>query len=362
MLVNSRRLSPTLQALLAAVLFGASAPVSKLLLGEIDPIVLAACLYLGSGVGLMLFKGLWRASGQTVETEAPLDRRDFVWLAGAILTGGVAAPIVLLISLRQTPAATSSLLLNFESVATTLIAALVFKEAIDRRAWWAILCITIASILLSLNLSGEWRLSAGAIGVLAACALWGMDNNLTRNISAKDPLAIVTVKGLGAGAFSLTLALALGNSFPAPEIALKAMAVGSLSYGLSIALFVHAMRGLGAARASALFGAAPLAGVALSFLLLREMPNGLFFVALLIMIAGAALLLGEQHGHAHVHEAIAHDHCHQHDDEHHVHEHGGDERDCQSRSHSHLHHHCPFEHGHLHLPDIHHRHAHLAEA
>ena len=351
-----------LQALLAALLFGASAPLSKLLLGEIDPVALAAYLYLGSGAGLLLFKSIWRASSRSAETEARIDRRDLPWLAGAILTGGVAAPIVLLISLRQTPGATASLLLNFESVATTLIATLVFKEAIDRRAGWAILCITIASILLSLNLAGEWGLSVGAIGVLAACALWGIDNNLTRNISAKDPLAIVTIKGFGAGAFSLALALVLGRPLPAPEIALKAMVVGSLGYGLSIMLFVRAMRELGAARTSTLFGTAPLAGVVLSFALLREMPSAAFFVALPIMIAGAALLLSEQHDHGHVHEAIAHDHCHQYDDEHHVHEHTIFAIDCESRPHSHMHTHHPLDHEHSHMPDIHHRHPHLVEA
>jgi drug/metabolite transporter (DMT)-like permease len=324
--------------------------------------VLAACLYLGSGVGLLLLKGLQRASGKTGETEAPLDHRDFVWLAGAILTGGVAAPIVLLVGLRHTPAATASLLLNFESVATTLVAALVFKEAIDRRAGWAIVCITLASILLSLNLSGEWGFSVGAIGVLAACALWGVDNNLTRNISAKDPLTIVMVKGLGAGAFSLALALVLGRPSPVPATALKAMAVGSLSYGLSIVLFVRAMREMGAARTSALYGTAPLAGVALSLLLLSEVPTAMFLVALPIMIAGAILLLSEQHEHSHIHEAAVHDHCHQHDDEHHIHEHVRGKLDCESRAHSHLHCHHPFEHAHFHLPDIHHRHSHPAEA
>ncbi len=360
--MSQKHLTPILQALLAAVLFGASAPVSKLLLGEIDPIVLAACLYLGSGIGLLLLKGLQRATGNTIETEAPMDRHDFGWLAGAILTGGVAAPIVLLVGLRHTPAATASLLLNFESVATTFVAALVFKEAIDRRAWYAILCITIASILLSLNLSGEWGLSVGALGVLAACALWGMDNNLTRHISAKDPLMIVTVKGIGAGTFSLALALVLGRAFPVPTTALKAMAVGSLSYGLSIVLFVRAMREMGAARTSALFGTAPLAGVGLAVLLLRETPGSMFLIALPIMIAGAVLLIGEQHDHIHVHEAIAHDHCHQHDEEHHVHEHIGGELDCESRVHSHLHHHHPCEHEHAHTPDIHHRHSHPAKA
>jgi drug/metabolite transporter (DMT)-like permease len=187
-----------IQALLAAVLFGASAPVAKLLLGMIEPIPLAGFLYLGSGVGVLLFKGTQHLGSQSARAEAGISKADIPWLTGAILAGGVLAPIVLMFSLRTTSAATASLLLNFEGGATALIAALVFKEAIGGRIWWAIVCITVASILLSLDVSGKWGVSLGAVGVLATCVLWGMDNNFTRNVSAKDPLSIVTIKGIGA--------------------------------------------------------------------------------------------------------------------------------------------------------------------
>lgn len=355
--MKSSRIIPVVQALLAAFLFGASAPLSKLLLGETSPVLLAALLYLGSGFGLLCVK-LMEKTVQYEQKEARLARSDWPWLVGAILAGGVIAPIMLMISLRHAPAATASLLLNFEGVATTLIAAIVFKEAIGRRAWWAIGLITLASILLSTNFTKQWGFSLSALGILAACVMWGVDNNLTRNISAKDPLVIVTVKGLAAGLVSLIIAVALGNTFPSPGVILLALLLGSLSYGLSIFLFVHAMRGLGAGRTSALFGTAPLAGILLSFLIFREIPGIFFFIALLVIASGAYILLREDHDHVHVHENIVHEHRHTHNDGHHVHEHVVESA---RQSHSHVHAHDNMEHAHDHAPDIHHRHSHATE-
>ena len=356
--MNRNTITPIVQAILAALLFGASAPISKLFLGEIEPITLAAFLYLGSVIGLLVFQILQR-NNKGENTEAPIKRTDLGWLVGAIVAGGIAAPIILLFGLRDTPGATASLLLNFEGVATTLIAAMVFKEAVNRRAWWAIIVITTASILLSITPNNEWGISWGAMGVLAACVLWGIDNNFTRNISAKNPVSIVMVKGLVAGSFSLFLAIILGNRIPDFGIIIKAMLLGSLSYGLSITLFIRAMRGLGAARTSALFGTAPLAGVALSFLLLQESVNTMFLIALPLMIVGAILLVYEEHDHNHIHEAIMHEHCHNHDDGHHHHTHEDIEF---TREHSHYHEHEHHEHVHHHLPDINHRHTHASEA
>lgn len=345
---------PVVQAILAAALFGASAPLSKLLLGTSEPIPLAAFLYLGSGLGLLVLRAFQK---DRAREEAKLSGSDLPWLAGAILAGGVAAPIVLMFGLRHTPAATAALLLNFESVATTLIAALIFKEAVGRRVWWAIAAITAASILLSWETSGRWGVSVGALGVLSACILWGVDNNLVRAVSAKDPLAITTLKGLGAGAFSLALALILHNPFPGFVTIAQAMLLGSVSYGASIVLFVQAMRSLGAARTSALFGTAPFVGTILSFVLFRERPNVLFAVAAPLMVTGAALLLGEEHGHQHRHSLFAHDHRHRHDDSHHTHPHAEGEVP-PGGWHSHPHAHEPVEHSHPHTPDIHHRHKH----
>lgn len=351
--MSTQQTRPLLQALLAAVLFGASAPIAKLLLGEVEPVALAALLYLGSGLGVLVYR---QFIDPRSAAETGLQRSDLGWLAGAVVAGGIAAPILLLFSLRATPAATASLLLNFEGVATAVIAALVFREAIGRRALLAVGCVTLASILLSWNIGGEWGLSLGALGILGACLLWGIDNNLTRSISAKDPLAIVRVKGLGAGTFSLILALILGSPFPGLLTVLAALILGSLSYGLSIILFIRAMRGLGAARTSALFGTAPLAGVGLSFILFRDSLPGLFWLALLLMLAAAYLLLSEKHSHRHSHDALEHDHRHRHDDGHHNHEHPG--MADRSLEHAHPHRHEALTHEHPHVPDIHHRHGH----
>jgi drug/metabolite transporter (DMT)-like permease len=355
--MNRNHFYPIIQALIAALLFGASAPLAKLLLGEIEPVPLAAFLYLGSGIGLLVIKIIQNFRQRPVESEARIKRADIGWLVGAILAGGVAAPIVLLFSLQTTPAATASLLLNFEGVATTLIAALIFKEFISRHAWWAIFLITLSSIFLSLNLHASWGLSLGAVGIIAACILWGVDNNFTRNISAKDPIMIVTIKGLAAGSFSLGLAIILGNKLPVWGVMLGALILGFLCYGLSIVLFIRAMRGLGAARTSALFSTAPLAGMLLSFLLFQESLTWMFLIAIPLMIIGTVLLVNEKHEHYHIHEMTLHEHSHVHNDGHHLHNHENE----FNGSHSHIHEHDEVVHEHDHLPDIHHRHKHPSE-
>jgi drug/metabolite transporter (DMT)-like permease len=344
------------QALLAAVLFGASAPLSKLLLGEIDPIPLAACLYLGSGIGSWLLFAIQRAGSRGQQTEARLSRADLPWLVGAILAGGVGAPILLLLGLEQTPASTASLLLNFECVATTLIAVLAFKEAVDKRILWAVGVITLASILLSWT-GGTWGFSLGALGVLGACLLWGLDNNFTRQISAKNPLVIVGVKGLGAGVFSLVLSIILGKPLPAVGFLGLALLVGAVCYGVSIQLFILALRNLGAARTGALFGIAPFVGTILSLLILRETPQILFWAALPVMLLGAWLMLTENHLHQHAHEDLEHAHAHNHPDEHHKHTHPAGESLLNGK-HAHTHSHTDWQHAHPHAPDLHHRHAH----
>lgn len=357
-MMTQNRFIPIIQALAAALLFGSSAPLAKLFLGEVEPVPLAAFLYLGSGIGLLGVKLFQHFVQRISDCEAKITRPDYLWLAGAIVAGGIAAPIILLFSLQSTPAATASLLLNFEGVATTLIAALAFKEAISRRAWWAIALVTLASILLSINANAGWGFSPGALGILAACILWGLDNNFTRNISAKDPLVIVTIKGLGAGSFSLGLALFLGNKFPAVEVISGALALGFLSYGMSIVLFIHAMRGLGAARTSTLFSTAPLAGVILSFIVFREFPGGTFAFAIPLAIIGMVALAGEEHEHQHIHEAVLHEHAHVHGDGHHEHEHEGE----FTGKHSHFHRHDEVTHTHHHMPDLHHWHTHPVES
>jgi len=335
-----------LQALLAALFFGASAPVSKIFLGDVPPVLMAAFLYLGSGAGISLVKLYQRISKD--QKEAGTRRADVKWLAGAIISGGILAPIVLMISLKNTPASTASLLLNFEGVGTTLIALFFFRESISRRALAAILVITLASIFLSTDFTSGFGFSLGALGVISACILWGVDNNFTRNISAKDPLTIVAWKGLVAGSFSLLLGLGLGQQLPAVSITLRIFLLGFISYGLSTMLFIYAMRGLGAARTSALYGTAPLAGVILSIVIFRDPLTPLFGIAAVLMAAGALLLANEEHAHYHIHMPVVHEHRHSHD-EFHTHEH-------DEKAHSHEHEHPQTEHEHGHMPDIHHRH------
>lgn len=350
-----------LYALFAAVLFGASAPGAKLLLGDVQPLSLAALLYIGCGLSVLGYRVAQHMASPARQREAGLARNDMPWLVGAVLAGGVAAPILLLLGLEATPAATASLLLNFEAVATALIAVVVFREAVGGRVVVSLALVTLAAILLTLNPAGEWGLSLGALAILGACALWGLDNNLTRNISAKDPLQIVLVKGLGAGAISLILAMLLDQSLPALPVIAAGMALGALSYGLSIVLYIRSLRGLGAARAGALFGTAPIAGVLISFIVFRELPEPAFLVALALSVVAIVLLLRESHEHAHVHEPGTHDHQHRHDDGHHNHgHHNHDHSDMTDRSytHSHAHTHEWLEHAHAHAPDIHHRHAH----
>jgi drug/metabolite transporter (DMT)-like permease len=344
-----------LYGFLAAVLFGASAPLAKLLLEGVDPIVLAGLLYLGAGAALGLMLVLASAMGRS-SREARLEKRDVPWLVGAILTGGVVGPILLLLGLQQTPAATTSLLLNFEVVATGLIAFALFKESVGRATWVAIAAVAMGGALLSLDPSAGWGISVSAILILGACLAWGFDNNFTGRISLKDPKRIVAIKGFAAGAFSLLLGLSLGRPFPTLSRVLWALVLGSVGYGASIALFVQSLRRVGAARTGALFGIAPFIGVALSLFIFRQLPQITFFLALPLMILAAVLLAREKHEHEHMHTEETHTHSHKHDDAHHEHEHTG--HDSETASHVHEHTHEAAAHAHAHKPDPHHRHEH----
>lgn len=345
------------QVLLAALLFGSSAPISKLLLGKMEPIPMAAFLYIGSGAGLIIYKIVEGFISKDKEHEAPLRRMDIPWLLAAVFFGGVAAPIILMTSLRITPAATASLLLNFEGVATTLIAVIFLKENAGKTVWTAIGLITISSILLSWNFSNQWGFSLGAIGIIFACFCWGIDNNFTGKISLKDPFSIVIIKGIGAGCFSLILALALKNPIPNFKVIIGTMLLGCFSYGFSIVLYVLSLRGLGSTRTSALFGTAPFIGVILSFILCKDVPSFNFIIAAPIMILGTIFLLKEKHQHKHKHSTIVHEHRHCHNDEHHNHSHKYDQVK-ENEYHSHVHTHEAIIHNHPHTPDLHHRHEH----
>jgi drug/metabolite transporter (DMT)-like permease len=281
-------------------------------------------------------------------------RGDAKWLAAAVVSGGVVAPVLLLLGLAATPASSASLLLNLEGVFTALLAWFAFRENFDRRVMLGMLLIVCGGAILSWR-PGEMTVFWPALAVAAACLLWALDNNLTRKISSGDAVKIAGIKGLAAGAVNISAAAALGAGMPPPGPAWAAALVGLLGYGVSLALFVVALRHLGTARTSAYFSTAPFIGAALSFVLLGERPDAWYWAASILMAAGVVLHLTEHHGHLHRHDALAHVHPHSHD-AHHRHPHDFDWDGAEP--HSHAHRHESLTHSHPHYPDIHHRHDH----
>ena len=345
-------------ALAAAALFGASTPLSKLLLGTVDPWLLAGLLYLGSGCGLSLWLLLASRLTGKDSKEASLKRADLPWLAGAIFFGGVAGPVLLMLGLASTPAASASLLLNLEGVLTALLAWFVFKENFDRRIALGMAFITGGGVLLSWSGDTATGVPWGALGIAGACLAWGIDNNLTRKVSGGNPIQIAAAKGLVAGSVNLGLSLIAGSHLPGLSTVLAAGAVGLLGYGVSLTFFVLALRHLGTARTGAYFSLAPFAGAILSLMIFQEGLSILFGVAAALMGVGVWLHLTERHEHQHKHEPMEHEHNHVHD-EHHQHEHSPD--DPPGEPHSHAHKHEEMTHTHAHYPDIHHRHEHGGE-
>ena len=346
--VSGLRLPGVPAALGAALLFGAGTPLAKLLLGAIDPWLLAGLLYFGSGVGLTLYRYLIHAPS------VHLSREELPWFAGAILTGGMIAPVLLMVGLTGMSAAGVSLLLNAESVFTALLAWFVFKENFDRHIALGMLAIIAGALVLS------WPSESSAVqfwpmlAVLGACFAWGVDNNLTRKVSLTDATWIASVKGLTSGAVNLMLAFWLGAAIPSLSHVAGAMSVGFFAYGVSLTLFVVGLRHLGTARTGAYFSIAPFLGAVLAVLMGDP-------VTLPLMIAGVLMVLGvwfhltERHEHRHEHTAMAHEHEHVHD-EHHQHAH--DYPVASNTRHTHEHEHEPLSHEHPHFPDMHHRHHH----
>lgn len=283
----SERRASIVWALLAAALYAISSPVSKALLDDVSPTMMAALLYLGAGLGMLLL-GLVRRRAGLGESERRLTRSDLPYTVGMIALD-IAAPICLMAGLASTTSANASLLNNFEIVATSLIALLVFGEAISRRLWLAIGLITLSSLILSFEDASSLSFSSGSLLVLAACVCWGFENNCTRMMSQSDPLEIVVLKGFGSGLGSLAIAFAAGESIPAPPYVLGALLLGFLAYGLSIFFYVYAQRQLGAAKTSAYYAIAPFIGAGLSLVLFCTWPEPAFWVALAIMAAGAYL-------------------------------------------------------------------------
>jgi len=335
-------------ALGAALLFGAGTPLAKWLLDAVSPWLLAGLLYLGSGLGLTLYRSLIQSP------VVRLPRNEVFWFAGAILAGGIVAPVLLMIGLTGMPASGASLLLNAEGVFTALLAWFVFKENFDKRIALGMGAIVAGAIVLSwpgeAQFTGMWP----TLAVLGACFAWGIDNNLTRKISLTDATWIASMKGLVSGTVNLIIAFSLGASMPALPNLAAAMVVGFLAYGVSLALFVIGLRHLGTARTGAYFSVAPFFGAILA-LLMGESASIQLLIAGALMALGTWLHLTEHHEHEHTHRLMRHDHEHVHD-EHHQHDH--DSPVTPGTKHRHLHWHKPLEHMHPHFPDSHHRHNH----
>jgi drug/metabolite transporter (DMT)-like permease len=343
--------------LAAAAMFGASAPVAKILLERMSPVTLAALAYCGGGLALMgawLFRRLRTNTRAATATSGHWTRTEVLSMTGAIVAGGVLAPTILFWSLSRLPAGNAALLLNFEGLLTAVLAALSFHEAIDRRVWLAMILMIIAGGVLSVG-SASGLAIVPTLGVIVACALWALDNNLTRAVSHRDALGIAALKCVVAGSTNAVIAWALGAKLAvsAPTL-LAGLTLGALSYGLSLVLFVSALAHLGSARTAAHFGTAPFFGAALAVAMLGEPVTVALLVAIVLTALSTWLVLTERHSHVHIHEPIEHEHQHVHD-EHHRHEHSGDEGPAPHR---HRHKHEPLAHSHEHLPDLHHRHGH----
>ncbi|MEQ8227363.1 MAG: DMT family transporter [Rhodospirillales bacterium] len=334
-------------ALLSALLFGVSTPFAKFLLADIGPWLLAGLFYLGAGIGLGLLS-LFRKG-----PKAKLNKGDWPWLMGAIAAGGVAGPVLLMAGLTGTSGASASLLLNAEGVFTALLAWFVFKENFDRRIALGMAAIVAGAVVLSwsgsLSIDRLWP----PLAILGACFCWGVDNNLTRKVSLSDAQQITTLKGLIAGTTNTAIALALGAEMPGLAPALSAGVIGFLGYGVSLTLFVVALRGLGTARTGAYFSTAPFVGAIVAIPLLGEPVTVQLLIAGLLMGFGVWLHLTEVHEHEHTHEAMEHSHAHVHD-EHHDHHHDV----MPEGGHVHRHRHEPLRHKHPHYPDAHHQHEH----
>jgi drug/metabolite transporter (DMT)-like permease len=343
---------PFIYILISAALFGISSPIAKLLLKDIAPIVLAGLLYLGAFLGLFLYSLLTTRNSSQGEAEK-LRKKDLPWLLGAVIAGGVIAPISQMLGLNLITGFSVSLLLNFEGVSTAIIAVLFFRENAGRRVWLALLCMTAAGVFLSWSPEqGKFNI-IGPLFILLAVVSWGIDNNLTRQISEKSPIQITYIKGLVGGIVSISVALILGMNVPWGLSLLFALLLGSMSYGLSLVFFIKALKGLGSSRTGAFFSLGPFIGALASVIVLKEWVGWIMFPALLFMVSGVWLVVSEKHGHTDTHTAITHAHTHKHNDLHHLHKHPD-----SVGEHTHEHSHQEFNHSHAHWPDSQHRHAH----
>jgi drug/metabolite transporter (DMT)-like permease len=341
-------------ALVSAALFGVSTPAAKALVGSVHPAVLAGLLYCGAGAGVAVIRRALPWIGSRAP-EVALTRSDFPWIAGAIGSGGVVGPLLLMFGLTRTDAATASLLLTLEAAVTALMSWFIFHENYDRRIAAGMVSLIAGAVILSWSGVPTIDNMLGPLAIVGACIAWGLDNNLTRKVSLADPLQIVELKGLIAGPFNLVLGLLLGAAAPRISTALIAGVVGFLGYGISLALFVLALRGLGTARTGAYFSTAPFIGSAAAIIAFGDAVSAQLVIAGVLMAMGVWLHMTEHHEHEHIHGAMAHAHPHVHD-EHHRHAHCA--VDPPGEPHTHFHEHKPMQHVHAHVPDMHHTHHH----
>lgn len=345
-------LSGQFLAIISAVLFGISPVFCKLLIGEMSPALLAGLLYLGSGIGLLILLLFQRKNFMQELRQLPPRHR--IKLLGAIMSGGVIAPLCLTYGIKYGSASEVTLLLNLETVATTVIAWLFFKEYIGTRVWAGKLLILIAASIVVLQAKEGFAFSLSGLLVVLACIFWGIDNNLTRDVEQLSSTVLACIKGFGAGIFTIVLALLFSSGSVTGNQISGALAIGAVSYGLSLVLFVEALRKIGSARTATFFAIGPFVGTLLSVAVLGERPSAAYWFAASLMLAGIFLLYREIHRHLHTHEVITHSHRHIHE-EHHRHEHEDSE---PAEPHQHSHVHEGITHSHGHWPDIHHRHTH----
>jgi drug/metabolite transporter (DMT)-like permease len=338
-------------AVFAAVFYGINIPVAKILLEDMPPVFMASLLYLGAGIGAMALN--FFHNKQTREKEARLTKLEMPYTTAMVVLD-IAAPILLMIGLSMINPATASLLGNFEIVATTAVALVVFKEAVGKRMYIAITLIIISSVILSVEDFGSLKFSPGSIFVLLACVCWGFENNCTRMLSLKDPMQIVVIKGIASGLGSFLIAFFTGAVSAKIAYIGLSLLLGFVSYGLSIYLYILAQRNLGAVRTSTFYAFAPFIGSGLSFVIFRDTPSLTFLTAFVVMTIGAYLAAFEKHDHEHTHNFIEHEHSHNHNDGHHDHQH----ETPVTGEHSHVHIHEPRTHKHRHTPDLHHSHTH----
>jgi drug/metabolite transporter (DMT)-like permease len=345
---------PLLYVFISAALFGISPPLAKLLVKNISPVALAGLLYLGAFAGLSLYSMIQRIVFTEKIRGANLRSGDFPWLFGAILSGGIMAPICLMLGLSRISGFTTSLLLNLEGVFTAIVAVIFFKENAGKRLWLALICMTAAGVFLTWDSNqGKFNL-LGPVLVALSMACWGIDNNLTRNISTRNPIQIAGIKGFVSGLASISLAYMFGMHIEWDLTIVYALLLGSFSYGISLVFFIKALEGLGSFRTGIFFSLAPFIGAATSLILLQEWIGWVMFPAIILTIAGVWLISTEKHLHLHLHQEEIHTHLHHHKDIHHIHEH----TDIVRESHIHEHRHVEENHVHSHWPDTHHRHEH----